>query len=99
MCVLCVQRLLRDLDLRCLTTPDLVLKFHQDLLDQCKGESEKKSRGVLTVSVAYLQYRKAVEVTVIAAKNLPGLDKSGELTLCVGVNILSHVMCCLFRAE
>ena len=28
--------------------------------------------------MAYLSHKKAIEVTVVAAKNLPGLDKSGE---------------------
>jgi hypothetical protein len=66
--------LLCDLELTTLSTDKLILKFQSDLVAQCK---EGKNLGTLTVSVAYLRHRKAVEVTVISAVGLPGLDKSG----------------------
>ena len=72
------QRLLGDMEIISLSTSKLILRFHMDLFQQCNAEKEKASRGTLTVSVGYLKHRSAVEVTVIGAKNLPGLDKSGE---------------------
>ena len=61
-----------------LTTKDLILKFQAELCDQCVAARDKEDRGRLTISVAYLQSRKMVEVNVVSAKKLPGLDKSGE---------------------
>ena len=69
-----LQSLLCDLELTTLPTGKLILKFQSDLFTQCK---EGKDLGTLTVSVGYLRQRKAVEVTVISATGLPGLDKSG----------------------
>jgi BAI1-associated protein 3 len=71
------KKLLGDMELTGLPTPKLILRFQTDLFQQCNAGKEKASRGTLTVSVAYLKHRSAVEVTVVAAKNLPGLDKSG----------------------
>ena len=73
-----LQNLLCDLELTTLSTDKLILKFQSDLVAQCK---EGKNLGTLTVSVAYLRHRKAVEVTVISAAGLPGLDKSGIIFL------------------
>ena len=83
MCVLyvyCVQKLLGDMELTALPTSKLILRFHSDLFQQCNAAKEKATRGTLTVSVGYLKHRSAVDVTVVAAKNLPGLDESGIYT-------------------
>ena len=70
-----LQKLLGDLELTSLPTSQLVLKFQTDLFQQCKDGRE---RGTLTVSVGYLRHKSALEVTVVAAKGLLGLDKTGE---------------------
>ena len=69
-----LQKLLSDLELTGLPTNQLVLKFHSDLFQQCK---DGRDRGTLTVSVGFLRQKHALEVTVVAAKGLLGLDKSG----------------------
>ena len=61
-----------------LTTKNLILKFQTELCDQCVAARDKEDRGHLTISIAYLQTRQLVEVNVVSAKNLPGLNKSGE---------------------
>ena len=56
-----------------------MLKFQSQLCQQCSAEKDRAGRGTLVVSVGYLEYKRAVEVTVMAGKGLPGLDRTGEL--------------------
>ena len=56
-----------------------MLKFQSQLCQQCSAEKDRAGRGTLVVSVGYLEYKRALEVTVMAGKGLPGLDKTGEL--------------------
>ena len=62
-------------------TEKLILCFFSDLA-QCQREemeSGKAELGTLLISVGYLKQSSVVEVDVIQGKNLPGLDKNGEL--------------------
>ena len=73
------KSLVKELDLLCLSTRELVLRCCADLAEQqakAVGSPEHKY-GELTLSVGYLKEREVIEVAVVKGDNLPPIDKNG----------------------
>eukprot|EP00731_Ephydatia_muelleri_P029259 Em0020g903a len=73
------KALLGDLELMCLSPPELVLKCCEDLVEQqAMATSLTEHRlGELALSIRYLRDKGTLEVTIVLAQNLPGLNKNG----------------------
>ena len=74
------QSLLSQLETLRLPTPALVHTFMSELAEKQQVEVERgnKKLGTLLLTVGYLREKRVVEVSIIQAQHLPGLDKSGE---------------------
>lgn len=79
-----LQTLYSKLDILRSPTEKLVLHFFSDLAKhQCQEmEQGKTELGTLLISVGYLKQSSVVEVDVIQAKKLPGLEKTNVKYLC-----------------
>ena len=80
----------------CLSPPDLILRCCADLAEQqtkAVGLSEHRF-GELSLNVGYRREKEALEVTIISAQNLPGLNKNGEAP---GVISPEAVSVCVFH--
>ena len=93
-----LQALLAKLDILRLPTDKLILRFFSELAQNQSKEirHRKNELGTLLVSVGYSKKNSVVEVDIIQGNKLPGLDKTGEISImkCIA-NIMSTV--CRFK--
>ena len=75
------QTLLNQLDVLRLPTIDLIPRFFHELAQRQESavKGSEKPFGNLLLTVSYLRDQSAVNVNIIQAQKLPGLDKSGKL--------------------